>query len=770
MSLDTLLEFGGDVASTVVTEAASSSFGDVFLSGLDAADALLGEQLGGSLLDQAGSYAGSGSFWDTFNPGDIYDNVTASITDFFNPNEGIALTQQFAGQTPGTTVGGLLSDAYTSVTDFFSPNAGIGLTQDILATNSAAGVLNDPYSLTSLAQQGQDLISAAGGSANPLNDFFAKATGLVSDQTFNLGTVLKIAQAVGPQAVSALFGGGTTGQLAGQVFRVAAAQVSGATNPQVLGPNAGPQLPISRGTTVFDNSYGGGSAAEYNAINYSIQAQQIQDADAGVAQAQDNFNSQQRTYEAATESYNQASASVEAYDRLLAESGLSEQEIADLTAQRDAAAAQLDEARYQVQISQQDLAAASDQLDNANNQYDSAVASANAQNLSPVQDPSNPVVVNNPVNVTATPGTVAPGSTGYLTTAAINQAAQFIRTAAANVTDVANLPAATIANFRTVLAATGVDPNSDQFAATVQALADGLIAQGLSANIVNSLVSTVNADTQGLRDLARFQVAARAQQQNPAKTGDWRVRLSLAPNSNYLYNIDGGRGAGILQPLYNTNGVIFPYTPKVDTVYKADYEAYNLTHSNYRGYFYKGSYVDNISVQATFTAQDTSEADYLLAVIHFFRSATKMFYGQDALRGAPPPLVFLSGYGEYQFNNHPCVISSFNYNLPADVDYIRARSSFTNGTNFLLKRDRSPGVASNPLSYALQRLSSVGLPKGAQPDRVPPPTLGINNPNYVPTKMEISLTLYPVQSRQQVSKQFSLQNFANGNLLKGGFW
>jgi hypothetical protein len=49
-------------------------------------------------------------------------------------------------------------------------------------------------------------------------------------------------------------------------------------------------------------------------------------------------------------------------------------------------------------------------------------------------------------------------------------------------------------------------------------------------------------------------------------------------------------------------------------------------------------------------------------------------------------------------------------------------------------------------------------------------SLGIDNSTYVPTKMEISLTLLPMQSRSQVSKQFSLKGFANGNLLKGGFW
>jgi hypothetical protein len=42
--------------------------------------------------------------------------------------------------------------------------------------------------------------------------------------------------------------------------------------------------------------------------------------------------------------------------------------------------------------------------------------------------------------------------------------------------------------------------------------------------------------------------------------------------------------------------------------------------------------------------------------------------------------------------------------------------------------------------------------------------------NYVPTKMEIDITLIPVQTRSQVSKQFSLKGFANGDLIKGGFW
>jgi hypothetical protein len=290
---------------------------------------------------------------------------------------------------------------------------------------------------------------------------------------------------------------------------------------------------------------------------------------------------------------------------------------------------------------------------------------------------------------------------------------------------------------------------------------------GTSGVNAGSLLNNAAGATAGIIDQARQQQTVRAQRQNKAQAGDWRVRLRLAPQSNYLYN-DPQCGP-VLWPLRNTDGVIFPYTPSIDTAYKANYSAYDLAHSNYRGYFYQGSYVDPVNIKAMFTAQDTAEANYLLAVIHFFRSATKMFYGQDAQRGSPPPLVYLSGLGDFQFNEHPCVIAQFNYNLPNDVDYIRAQSGGTNGTNLQIQRDRQT-IAGNPLSYALQRLATVGLTKGALDNRLSSNTLGLDDPTYVPTKMDINLMLYPIQSREQVSKQFSVKNFANGNLLKGGFW
>ena len=299
----------------------------------------------------------------------------------------------------------------------------------------------------------------------------------------------------------------------------------------------------------------------------------------------------------------------------------------------------------------------------------------------------------------------------------------------------------------------------------------GIDQGGFTGPLFDTTSSQETID-QAFRTQARQQQTL-ANRQQQINNGDWRVRLRLAPRANYLYN---ARNPGILQPLQVTDGVVFPYTPSIETAYRANYDNYDLTHSNYRGYFYKSSNIDAININAVFTAQDTAEANYLLAVIHFFRSATKMFYGQDAERGAPPPVVYLSGLGPYQFNNHSCVISSFNYSLPDGVDYIRAQAVTENGTNLTTQRDRANGY-SGTISPTVNRLLTSFLSLGALPNVPTLRSLGNasndlarGGPTYVPTKMNISLSLLPIQSRQQVSKQFSVKEFANGNLLRGGFW
>jgi hypothetical protein len=277
--------------------------------------------------------------------------------------------------------------------------------------------------------------------------------------------------------------------------------------------------------------------------------------------------------------------------------------------------------------------------------------------------------------------------------------------------------------------------------------------------------------------------AARAQntianQRSNKNNADWRVKLRLAPAADYLY---AAPNPGILTPLTRTGGVIFPYTPTINTSYKATYSSAELTHSNYKGYFYQSSAVEPVTLTCLFTAQSTTEAEYLLAVIHFFKSVTKMFYGQDPQRGTPPPLVYLTGLGQYQFNEHPCVVQSFTYDLPTDVDYIRAYSPNVNNSSMLQQRQSGNGttigttwgggILGNVLGGAVNRLINAKLPVGGTTIPPAPQLLGTSTqPTYVPTKMTISLSLLPIQSRQQVSQKFSLRQYANGDLLKGGFW
>jgi hypothetical protein len=264
--------------------------------------------------------------------------------------------------------------------------------------------------------------------------------------------------------------------------------------------------------------------------------------------------------------------------------------------------------------------------------------------------------------------------------------------------------------------------------------------------------------------------AVKATSINQSTQSDWRVRLHLAPNANYLYNV--AESGSVMFPLKNTNGVIFPYTPSIVVQYAANYSPAEVVHSNYKIFQYKGSSVDTVTIGCEFTAQDNSEANYLLAVIHFFRSVTKMFYGldQNPNPGVPPPLCYLTGLGEFQFNNHALVVTQFTYDLPTDVDYIRAGSPTTIAGTPLNNFRPDAGIIDSVKTRTLNNSVPIGGRPFTPMFRQQSTYLSNSNVTYVPTKMKMSITCSPVVSRNQVSNKFSLRDYATGKLLKGGFW
>jgi hypothetical protein len=331
---------------------------------------------------------------------------------------------------------------------------------------------------------------------------------------------------------------------------------------------------------------------------------------------------------------------------------------------------------------------------------------------------------------------------------------------------------------------------------------DGSVVQGFAINPeTGEVYQTVDNTNQGLPgEVNNTRAQATLQDTtNFEQKADWRVRLSLSPGAYYLYKDESNE---LLAPLRSTDGIVFPYTPSVNITYGANYQSVAPVHSNYKIFQYENSYVDSVSITCDFTAQDTEEARYLLAVIHFLRSVTKMFYGQDfdPKPGTPPPLCYLFGLGEFQFNAHPLAITNFTYSLPNDVDYIRAGSlteeagqsraqtaDINKPTNVsigsMLKNmatDRlGQGIASVGSALGL-RLQPGGTSQGyifGSSNRfnspVPPGTV---EPTYVPTKININITAIPIVSRYEISNNFSVKDYANGSLLQGvkraggGFW
>jgi hypothetical protein len=200
---------------------------------------------------------------------------------------------------------------------------------------------------------------------------------------------------------------------------------------------------------------------------------------------------------------------------------------------------------------------------------------------------------------------------------------------------------------------------------------------------------------------------------------DWRVRLSV-PES-FL-------SSPLMQDLASAKALIFPFTPLIQVTHTANYNALDTVHSNYQFLSYEQSRIDTITITADFYCEDAIGARYWVAAVHYLRSVTKMHYGETINAGSPPPVVKLSGYGDYVFNNVPVVVTAFNMELPKDVDYIPT------------KLVGKSGDATSGADGAADKVS------------------------YAPVRSTFNIEVRPIYSREQVRK-FSLDDFARGDYL-----
>src|SRR5690606_21922569 len=86
---------------------------------------------------------------------------------------------------------------------------------------------------------------------------------------------------------------------------------------------------------------------------------------------------------------------------------------------------------------------------------------------------------------------------------------------------------------------------------------------------------------------------------------------------------------------------------------------------------YTRTRAQQITISGQFVVQNTTEASYALAAIHFLRTIVKMNFGTTSSgAGTPPPVLILSAYGEYMFNDIPVLVQGYSVDFPPDVDYV----------------------------------------------------------------------------------------------------
>jgi uncharacterized protein YoxC len=155
----------------------------------------------------------------------------------------------------------------------------------------------------------------------------------------------------------------------------------------------------------------------------------------------------------------------------------------------------------------------------------------------------------------------------------------------------------------------------------------------------------------------------------PGSKDDWRVKIQ-AP-----WNLFGSKMFDMLE---ETGGVVFPYLPNITVSTKANYTNVDTVHSNYPYYAYKNSTVEEIQIAGEFSSETETDAAYWIAATTFFKTATKMFFGQGENAGNPPIICNLTGYGASVFDRVPIVITSFSVDLKDDVNYVQCNVFGTN--------------------------------------------------------------------------------------------
>lgn len=99
----------------------------------------------------------------------------------------------------------------------------------------------------------------------------------------------------------------------------------------------------------------------------------------------------------------------------------------------------------------------------------------------------------------------------------------------------------------------------------------------------------------------------------------------------------------------------------------ASYDPYSLVHMPVDLYAYRNTSSRTFGIRAKLVSRNASEADRNIRNLDLVRSWVLPKFGDD---GAPPPILKLTAYSNKNISKQTCVMKSYSWEFPEDVDYI----------------------------------------------------------------------------------------------------
>jgi len=112
----------------------------------------------------------------------------------------------------------------------------------------------------------------------------------------------------------------------------------------------------------------------------------------------------------------------------------------------------------------------------------------------------------------------------------------------------------------------------------------------------------------------------------------------------------------------------FPFTPTISVIQSATYNSYDFDHSNFQQRAFVNHTNMDLNITAPMIVRSEEEAEYVYNASTWIRRTMKMQWANDDNPGQPPPILRFNAHGIY--DNVPCVVRDFTWNLDSDIDYV----------------------------------------------------------------------------------------------------